>query len=105
MRLRTKTVLFAFALAAFSCTARSHEWYPYECCAGGDCYAISPNEVEGLPDGSWRIKATGEVFAGPNADSLRKVRFSPDGGFHRCSKNRDRKAASLCLFIPLPNGS
>lgn len=105
MRLCMTVFLFVSALVVLSSAARTHEWYPYECCAGGDCYAISPNEIEGLPDGSWKIKATGEIFAGPNANSLRKVRFSPDGGFHRCSRNRDRKAASLCLFIPLPNGS
>jgi hypothetical protein len=98
------TILAAAALSFFAQPARSHDWYPHQCCSGGDCYAISTSEVEALPDGSWEVKATGEIFAGPNADATRKVKFSPDGQYHRCSFNHDRKATSICLFIPLPSG-
>jgi hypothetical protein len=97
--------LAAAALALFAQPALSHDWYPNQCCSGGDCYAISTSEVVALPDGSWEVKETGEIFAGPNADATRKVKFSPDGQYHRCSFNHDRKATSICLFIPLPNGS
>ena len=94
------------ALMLFAASASSHEWYPKSCCSGGDCYSISKTDLEALPDGSWEIKATGEIFAGPNGgNSMRKVKFSPDGLYHRCSFNHDRKATSICLFIPLPNGS
>jgi hypothetical protein len=101
---RTAILLAAAVLALLVCEARSHEWYPRECCAGGDCYAISADEVEALPDGTWRIKATGEIFYGANAAQVHRVKFSPDGGFHRCSLNHDRKEPSICLFIPMPNG-
>lgn len=98
-------VIFAAAsLSFFAQPALSHDWYPHQCCSGGDCYAISTSEIEALPDGSWEVKATGEIFAGPNTDAARKVKFSPDGQYHRCSFNHDRKATSICLFIPLPSG-
>jgi len=91
-------------LALFAQPANSHDWYPHQCCSDGDCYSISTSEVEALPDGSWEVKETGEIFAGPNADSTRKVKFSPDGRYHRCSFNHDRKPTRICLFIPLPIG-
>ena len=98
-------ILAAASFLFFAQPALSHDWYPHQCCSGGDCYAISQSDVEALPDGSWEVKETGEIFAAPNATSMRKVKFSPDGRYHRCSFNHDIKATSICLFIPLPNGS
>lgn len=102
-----KGAAFTVALSViFAGAALAHEWYPFQCCSDGDCYAISKTDLEALPDGSWEIKETGEIFAGPNGgNSMRKVKFSPDGLYHRCSFNHDRKASSICLFIPLPFGS
>jgi hypothetical protein len=105
--LSLKAVALACAASVmFANATPAHEWYPYQCCSGGDCYSISKTDLEALPDGSWEVKATGEIFAGPNGgNSMRKVKFSPDGQYHRCSFNHDRKASSICLFIPLPFGS
>jgi len=93
-----------FMLAA-SKSARAHEWYDRACCSERDCYSISADEVEALTNGDWRVKATGDVFSGPHGKSMNHVRFSPDGQFHRCSWNGDRKMPSICLYVPLPDGS
>jgi hypothetical protein len=54
-------------LAALLAVTPAHSWYDPACCSERDCYPISADEVEALPNGDWRVKATG------------KVRFSPDG--------------------------
>lgn len=92
-------------ILAFSKPAHAHSWYDNSCCNERDCYPISADEVEALPNGDWRVKATGDLFSGPHGKSLSHVRFSPDGQFHRCSWNADRKASSICLYVPLPDGS
>ena len=95
----------ALALLLGIVPASAHEWYPQECCHSRDCYEILPDEVEALPNGDWRVKETGDVFSGPHGKSMSHVRFSPDGQFHRCSWNGDRKMPSICLYVPLPDGS
>lgn len=96
----------ALGILAFSKSAYAHSWYDNACCNDRDCYPISASEVEALSNGDWRVKETGETFSAPNSkSSLKHIRFSPDGGFHRCSWNADRKASSICLYVPLPNGS
>jgi hypothetical protein len=93
-------------ISVISTPAIAHEWYPAECCQSMDCYPISASEVESLPNGDWRVKETGETFSAPHSNSpLKHIRYSPDGGFHRCSFNADRKSSSICLFVPMPDGS
>lgn len=96
----------ALAILAFSKPAHAHSWYDHACCSERDCYPISSSDVESLPNGAWRVKQTGEIFSGPHGNSpLGRVRFSPDGGFHRCSWNGNRQSPSICLYIPLPDGT
>jgi hypothetical protein len=100
-----KITVLLLMLAALRAPTVAHEWYDRACCSERDCYEISPNEVEALENGDWRVKATGDVFSGPHGRSMSKVRFSPDGQFHRCSWNGDRAMPSICLYVPLPDGS
>lgn len=101
-----KTLLCVLVtLLFFACgRAEAHDWYPNDCCNARDCYEISASEIEMLPSGAYRIKATSEIFSPPGSNiSLSHYRFSPDGNFHRCSWNAAREATSICLFIPQPN--
>ncbi len=112
------TVLFAVALALAFCApagaqvqptpeerARLRAWIPVSCCVTSDalpagtgcCFEIAPAEVEALPDGRWRVKATGQVVpASP----------SRDGRWWRCACDRIadrwvvwRGADTRCLFV------
>ena len=47
--------------------------------------------------GAYKILATGQFFG------FNRVRFSPDGHYHRCSYNGDRATTTFCLFVPMPN--
>jgi len=64
-------------LAALLAVAPAHSWYDQACCSERDCYPA--DEVEALPNGDWRVKATGDLFPARMAKSMSKVRFSPDG--------------------------
>jgi hypothetical protein len=66
-------------LAALLAVTPAHSWYDQACCSERDCYPISADEVEALPNGDWRVKATGDLFPARMAKSMSKVRFSPDG--------------------------
>ena len=88
------------AALAVSCQSQAHDWYPVECCNQRDCYPISNDEVALVP-GGYKLKATGEVFTTRPVAGSKQVKWSPDGGYHRCSFNGDRKAqSSICLFAP-----
>lgn len=100
--MRLSSFLASVSLAAFAghgaAPASGHDaatgWsYPYSCCSLLDCYRISADEVRAV-EGGWLILATGEVRSHP------ETRASPDGLFHRCSTNGDRKAKTICLFTP-----
>jgi len=70
--------------------------YPVSCCSGSDCYEIPASDLQEVM-GAYKILATGQYFG------FSKVRFSPDGRYHRCSYNGDRRATTFCLFVPQPN--
>ena len=82
------------AQPAFAHEAASGWSYPALCCSGMDCYEISESEIQPAGAG-WRVKRTGEVIYRP------QLKDSPDGRFHRCSKNNgDPSASTICLFVP-----
>ena len=70
--------------------------YPVSCCSNGDCYEIPASDLQEVM-GAYKILATGQYFG------FSRVRFSPDGHYHRCSYNGDRHATTFCLFVPQPN--
>ena len=88
-------ILAAFLLAMNA--ARTHEWFPVECCGGdpvtGDCKPLTPNRVWALADGSYLIDGRFHVPAA-------EVRASLDGRFYGCIPKPD---VLRCFFAP-PRG-
>lgn len=91
------TVAFVLVLVVESPAhdAPSGWTYPSSCCSDFDCREVSGEAVEERPEG-YLIVATGEVI--PMTD--RKVRVSPDGRFHWCSRGGKPDGATICLFAP-----
>ena len=99
-RLFVPLAMFGFlGTASFPATAHrapSGWQYPISCCSGKDCYEIDASELQKVM-GAYKILATGQFFG------FNRVRFSPDGHYHRCSYNGDRATTTFCLFVPMPN--
>ena len=98
--LSAASLMSAIVLAA---PALAHDapsgWiYPLECCSNYDCREVEKAEVEEGPLG-YVIRTTGEVI--PMTDA--KVKMSPDGEFHWCSRGGKQDGATICLFVP-PRG-
>lgn len=99
-------VIAVVALMLWLGEARGHEaakgWsYPFSCCSDYDCRAVSSGRngiVSERPEG-FVINLTGEVV--PYSD--KRVRPSPDGEFHWCSKAGADDGETICLFVP-PRG-
>lgn len=72
--------------------------YPLACCSGYDCRKVSQSEIRERPEG-YVIASTGEVI--PMTDG--KVKMSPDGEFHWCSRGGRDDGDTICLFVP-PRG-
>lgn len=73
---------------------RAHEWYPPNCCSGGDCGPITGDRIsiEGhdyVIDHRWHVPING---ATP----------SPDGRYHGCWP--DKEKPPVCFYAP-PSGS
>lgn len=73
-----------------------HSFYDSTCCSDKDCYPLPDDHIKEVAEG-YLVPETGEVI--PHGDP--KIRFSPDGKWHRCSHNGgDRKAITICLYVP-----
>ena len=72
--------------------------YPLSCCSDLDCREVPDSAIGEGPEG-YTIRATGETI--PMSDH--KVRPSPDGVFHWCSRGGRDDGATICLFVP-PRG-
>lgn len=78
--------------------------YPSGCCSGYDCREVGtphhPAGTEGIvvserPEG-YVISTTHEVIAYGDP----RLRDSPDGEFHWCSKAGSVVGTTICLFVP-----
>jgi hypothetical protein len=119
-----KIALTTLVVAAISClfvvvflvaTARAHEaiptasqplgWtYPWSCCSGMDCRVIgdtnSTDRVHVIEaEDGYRFTTSTEVI--PYND--KKIKESPDGLFHWCTKGGKDDSDTICLFVP-PKG-
>jgi len=74
-------------------TAPSGWTYPLECCSNHDCYEISEKDIEEGPLGV-KILATGETWP------YDRLKYSPDGHYHRCSVGGKPDGFTYCLFFP-----
>jgi hypothetical protein len=82
-----KTILFWLFLSP----AFAHEWYPPDCCSGGDCIPIANERVHAM--------ISGYVIDGRHIVPYSQVRTSLDGRFHACFPRPDKLQ---CLFVPPP---
>lgn len=89
-------VVFSVVLAA---AAFAHEaakgWsYPYNCCHDQDCRPIDAATIREIKSG-WLVPS-GEVVAFSDP----RIKVSPDGDWHWCSKNGSASGRTICLFVP-----
>ncbi|TIL60376.1 MAG: hypothetical protein E5Y79_10820 [Mesorhizobium sp.] len=92
------TTFAASALAhdATPTAAKSQGWsYPFSCCSGYDCRAVSQTSISERPEG-YVIKGTGEVVGYSDA----RIKNSPDGEYHWCSVAGANDGKTICLFVP-----
>ena len=76
--------------------ARPLGWsYPFSCCSGYDCRAVSSQQIGERPEG-YVIEGTGEVLAYSDA----RLKDSPDGEYHWCSVAGADDSRTICLFVP-----
>lgn len=75
--------------------------YPFSCCSGIDCRAMTVAESRAIEmKGGYQIPETGEIV--PYGD--RRIKDSPYGLFHWCSHQAgENKGKTICLFVP-PRG-
>jgi hypothetical protein len=86
----------ALAHDATPTAARPQGWsYPFSCCSGYDCRAVSQTSISERPEG-YVIKGTGEVVAYSDA----RIKNSPDGEYHWCSVAGANDGKTICLFVP-----
>jgi hypothetical protein len=74
--------------------ADAHDWYPLECCDGGDC--APADVVVRRDDGSYLLKARGMSVIVP-AD-YPYWRTSPDARIHVCIRKLTSGNALICAF-------
>jgi hypothetical protein len=91
----TLIATMCLALALCGRPARGHSIYEYDCCSDRDCAPVAEGEILDVAEG-YRVRLTGETFG--HADP--KVRFSPDGRWHRCSEGGRPQGKTLCLYVP-----
>lgn len=73
-----------------------HSFYDLDCCSDKDCYVLPDGHIQESAEG-YVIPETGEVLAYHNNS---RVRFSPDGKWHRCSFNGMKGSRTICLYVP-----
>lgn len=89
------TLAFFAAPTVYAHDAPSGWKYPYSCCSGIDCRPVKTKAISVRPDG-YVILTTGELL---HYDD-RRIRYSPDGEYHWCSKDGKEDTATICLFVP-----
>lgn len=84
-----------FAHDALPTSARPEGWsYPFSCCSGYDCRAVSARAISEKPEGF--VVPSGELVS----YSDMRVKDSPDGEYHWCSVAGKNDGRTICLFVP-----
>lgn len=91
---------FVFIIYVVGChgPAKSHDWYPYECCSNQDCFPLRDEEVNLTPGG---YQITGHPHVIPYGSSI--IKMTPaegDGKYHLCTRDGERSGSTICLFTP-----
>jgi hypothetical protein len=85
----------AWMAPSFAHDAPSGWSYPMNCCSNYDCREIPDASISTKSDG-YQLAQNGEVI--PYSDQ--RLRNSPDGHYHWCSRNGQDSGATICLFVP-----
>ncbi len=99
------SVLFIVCLVMLTLTvpAKSHDFYPWECCSDNDCQEISDETVR-IGQGGYLVTVKpGEHIMWPASKPeplqlfipYTKVKLSPDGKYHLCINGQ---GAMLCFY-------
>ncbi|TCD15139.1 hypothetical protein [Oricola cellulosilytica] len=90
--------LLSYAAAAHDApgtAAHPEGWaYPLACCSGYDCRPVSAAWIQER-GGAFVIPTTGELI--PYTDT--RIKASPDGQYHWCSKYGRDDTDTICLFV------
>lgn len=78
--------------------AKSHSWYPFECCSDNDCAPVDHAKLE---IDHWILTSKHGTVIVP---STMQLRDSKDNKMHVCMvKDSDGNMKPLCVFIPSLN--
>jgi hypothetical protein len=88
-------LMILLAPAADAHEAASGWKYPLSCCSGYDCRPVSAKWIQ-EEGGAFIIPTTGEAV--PYTD--KRIKSSPDGEYHWCSKYGKDDTPTICLFVP-----
>lgn len=91
-------LLIALAEISHAHQAPSGWSYATSCCNTVDCREVGSAIIGETKDG-YKIKTTGEVI--PHND--KRIKDSPDGKFHWCSKMGRDDTETICLYRPPPS--
>ena len=83
-------VIGAAMIALISMPSVAHDWYPADCCSGGDCAPISDTRIVRTSDGY--------VIDGQWKFTTAQARRSLSGRYHACFPQVG--GAPKCLFVP-----
>ena len=106
LALGVSAVLTIFmGMHAFPRQALAHDWYPLDCCGGGDC-AVVERVTYDRPDG---VAGGLPVLAVTTRHGTALVpadfprRESPDAKMHACMRPDRAQMRLICLFVPPPS--
>ena len=95
----TELALAIALIAVLSLKALAHDapsgWsYSFACCSSTDCRPVNQTTVKETATGY--VVPSGEVV--PYGST--KIKHSPDGEFHWCSKGGKNDTPTICLYVP-----
>jgi hypothetical protein len=92
--------IILFILLVITSDAKSHSWYPPECCGEYDCDIVINMEM--LPDGSRKVTTKHGTSIFPKDFPVRETK-DPAGAAHACftpyDLNERGDRVNFCLFL------
>jgi len=93
------------ALQFWISPARSHDWYPMECCYGYDCAEVERATYDRSPDTGTDLPLL--TVTTKHGTALVPANFprreSLDGKMHACMRPDRGSMRLICLFVPPPS--
>ena len=89
---------FWIGLALCVSTAWGHEWWPPQCCNGGDCRVIDQSDVTMTSEG---FQFPGNPETVPyNSPKIRQTPPEGNGVFGLCTQGGKTETPVICVYIP-----